>query len=93
MGGGGERTFVDAKIDPKWSRALERPSVLGGTARLLASPADWTPVSSYGGDVVIALYPFSDLTTIGATIAPTSVRAKIFNIHFQRTHATESNSA
>ena len=37
--------------------------------------------------------PLSDLTTIGATFAPTSVRAKIFNIHFQRTYTTESNSA
>ena len=37
--------------------------------------------------------PLSGLTTIGATFAPTSVRAKIFNIHFQRTYATESNSA
>ena len=37
--------------------------------------------------------PLSDLTTIGATFAPTSVRAKIFNIHFQRTYATESNYA
>ena len=38
------------------------------------------------------LISFSGLTTIGATFAPTSVRAKIFNVHFQRTYATESNS-
>ena len=39
------------------------------------------------------LIPFLDLNTIGATFAPTSVCPKIFNIHFQRTYATESNSA